>query len=406
MEHTRDPFRWHAASIGVVAALVGFSSSFAVVIAGLRAVGADADQAASGLVALSLAQGIGIIAMSLRYRMPVTLAWSTPGAAMLAASAALQGGWSAAVGAFLVSSVLIVVTGLWGALGRAIARIPPAIAQAMLAGVLVPLCLAPVTAAIATPLVVAPVILVWLVLQRLAPRWSAPAAFAVALGIVAVDAALSGGLSVLAWPALSLTAPSLDLAAVVGIALPLYLVTMASQNVPGAAVMSGLGYAVPWRPSMLVTGALSAVSAPFGGHAVNLAAITAALPASAEAHPDPARRWIASVSAGASYLVLGLGATTVTAVVALAPAGVIESVAGLALLGTLAASLAAAMREECDRIPAALTLVVAASGVTVAGVGAAFWALVAGLVAFAVLRWGRATGAARVPVHATPASST
>lgn len=400
MEPSPDRFRWHAASIGMVAALVGFSSSFAVVIAGLRAVGADPSQAASGLVALSLAQGIGIIAMSLRYRMPFTLAWSTPGAAMLAASAALDGGWPAAIGAFLVSSVLIIVTGLWGALGRAIARIPPPIAQAMLAGVLVPLCLAPVTAVIAAPVVVAPVIVVWLVLQSLAPRWSAPAAFAMALGIVSVDAALSGGLSVLAWPGLSLTVPSLDAAAVVGIALPLYLVTMASQNVPGAAVMTGLGYTVPWRPSMLVTGALSAVSAPFGGHAVNLAAITAALPASAESHPDPARRWIASVSAGASYLVLGLAATTITAVVALAPAGVIETVAGLALLGTLAGSLAAAMREERDRIPAALTFVVAASGVTVAGVGAAFWALVAGLVAYGVLRWRRGPGASPVPVRA------
>jgi benzoate membrane transport protein len=367
---------------GIVTALVGSTSSFAVVIAGLQAVGANHAQAASGLLALCVTQGLGTIWLARRFRLPITLAWSTPGAAFLTGAGVVAGGWSAAVGAFVLVGIAIVVTGLWPALGRLIGRIPTSIAQAMLSGVILPLCLAPVAAARDRPWAVVPVIVVWLVVARFSTRWAVPAAFGAAAVVIAVSVHRGGGLGVPAsdfLPRLALTAPTLSWQAVVGIAVPLYIVTMASQNIPGVAVMSSFGYAVPWRPAMTVTGIGTLVAAPAGGHAVNLAAISAALAAGPVAHPDPRRRWIAASTAGWSYLVIGVGASAVVTLATIAPAGVMETVAGLALLGILASSLSAALTESTDRIPAIVTFLVAASGVAIGGIGAAFWALVVGI---------------------------
>lgn len=369
---------------GVVAAVVGFSSSFVVVLAGLAAVGATPDEAASGLVALCVAQAAGMVWLGLRHRTPLSLAWSTPGAALLVTTGTVAGGWPAAVGAFAATGVLVLLTALVPRLGDLVAAIPVSLARAMLAGVLLPLCVEPVTALAASPATVAPVVLTWLVLLRPAPRWAVPASLAVALVVVAVtagDRVAAGDL----LPTLSLTAPSWSVPALVGVALPLYVVTMASQNVPGVAVMGSLGYRVPWRESMAVTGLGTLAAAPLGGHTVNLAAITAALAAGPDAGPDRERRWVASVSAAATYVVLAAGAGALTTLVAAAPEGVVQSAAGLALLGTLAAALGAALADESDRMPAVACLVVAASGVSVLGVGAAFWALVAGLLLRGVL---------------------
>jgi benzoate membrane transport protein len=372
--------------IGLVTALVGFTSSFAVVLAGLQAVGANTAQAASGLAMLCLLQGAGTLWLSLRHRRPLTLAWSTPGAALLVTSAGLQLGWSAAVGAFVVCGLLLAVTGLWPWLGRTVAAIPAPLAQAMLAGVLLTLCVQPVVALSRTPLLVGPVVLLWLVLQRFAPRWSAAAAFALGLVLVIAVATVDGSGVTAHPPALSFTAPTFSWPALVGLALPLYVVTMAAQNVPGVAVLAAAGYRVPWRQTLLLTGAGTVAGAGAGAHAVNLAAITAALPASDEAHPDPERRWVAAATAGVAYLALAPVAATLTALMAQAPPGVIESVAGLALLGTLAASLAAATADPAERMPAVVAFLVAAGGVSVLGIGAAFWALLAGLVLRLVLR--------------------
>ncbi|WGL52305.1 benzoate/H(+) symporter BenE family transporter [Nocardioides sp. BP30] len=372
--------RWHVATSGVVTALVGFASSALVVIAGLRAVGASTTEAASGLLALSLAQGVGTLVLSHRHRIPVLLAWSTPGAALLASAGHVDGGWAAAVGAFLVVGVLILLTALWPRLGTLIASIPPALAQAMLAGVLLELCLAPVHGAIAHPALLAPPLLLWLALLRWAPRWAVPAAFVAAMVTLGLWLTQHGGLSGPLLPRVELTAPTLTGGAVLTLALPLYVVTMASQNVPGVAVLASFGYEAPWRPAMTTTGIGTIAAACLGGHAINLAAITAALAASPQAHPDPERRWRVAVAAGWTYLVLALGAAALTTLVAAAPAGVATGVAGLALLGTLAASLGAALTGERDRLPAVVTFVVAASGVTALGIGAAFWALLAGLV--------------------------
>jgi benzoate membrane transport protein len=376
---------------GVVTALVGFTSSFAVVLTGLSAVGASAAQAASGLLAASLTMGLACIVLAWRYRMPITVAWSTPGAALLAATGAVEGGWPAAVGAFLVTAALILLTALWPALGGLIARIPPSIAQAMLAGVLLPLCLAPITGLAANPWGVVPVVLAWLIMARLAPRWAVPIAFIAAAVVVAV-ALVREGASVdpgILLPRLSLTAPTFTVGALVGLALPLFIVTMASQNVPGIAIMRSFGYEVPWRPAMLVTGLGTALGAPAGGHAINLAAISAALAASPDADPDPKRRWVAGVSTGAAYLVLGGCSAAFAALVVLAPAAVIPAVAGLALFAAFGSAVQQAIDDPGERLPAVVTFLVAASGLSVFGVSAAFWALVAGLLVRTVLHAGR-----------------
>ncbi|WP_092807523.1 benzoate/H(+) symporter BenE family transporter [Rhodococcus globerulus] len=381
-------------SAGIVTALVGFTSSFAVVLTGLSAVGADAGEAASGLLVLCVTQALGMLWLSRRYKIPITLAWSTPGAALLAGAGAVHGGWPAAVGAFVVVGIAIVLTGLWPTLGKIIAAIPTPLAQAMLAGVLLPLCLAPIFAVRDAPLAVVPVVVVWLAAQRFSKRWAVPLAFLTTAVVICISLTTTDNntLDVGAMiPRIYLTMPSWSWQALVGIAIPLYIVTMASQNIPGVAVMKSFGYTVPWRPSMVVTGLGTVLGAPAGGHAINLAAISAALAAAPTAHPDPKRRWIAASTAGWAYLVLAAGSAAVAALVAAAPAGVVETVAGLALMATLAASLTAALSDATEREGAVVTFLIAASGVSVLGIGSAFWALLVGLIVRAVLTSGPLT---------------
>ncbi|MBD0861638.1 benzoate/H(+) symporter BenE family transporter [Gordonia sp. zg691] len=375
---------------GVVTSLVGFTSSFVVVVAGLRAVGATPVQAASGLLALTVMFALGTILLSLRTRRPVTLAWSTPGAALLASTgASYDAGWSAAVGAFLVVGLLILATGLVPALGELIGRIPTPIAQAMLAGVLLTLCLAPMTSLAAQPWSTIPILAVWLIAMRWLTRWALPLALVTAFVVIGVHLALDGydgwaGQSW--WPQLAWTTPTFDTGALVGLAIPLYIVTMASQNVPGVAVLKSFGYETPWRPAMFVTGAGTVIGAPFGGHAVNLAALSAALAAGPEAGADRSRRWVAGVATGSTSLLLAVLSGALVTITAIAPDGLLEAVAGLALLATFVAALMGAFEQIEFRIPAALTFVTAAAGVTFGGIGGAFWALVIGLVSHEILR--------------------
>ncbi|CAA9467479.1 MAG: Benzoate transport protein [uncultured Solirubrobacteraceae bacterium] len=371
---------------GLVTALVGFAGAFTVVLAGLRGAGATAEQAASGLLALCVTMGLCSIVLGLRLRMPVAMAWSTPGAALLASSGPPDGGWPAAVGAFVVCGILLVLTGFWRPLGRAIAAIPAPLAAAMLAGVLLPLCLAPARAAAELPWQGLPVVLVWAVLALTARRWAVPGAVVAAAVVVALDPAGPAPSAGDLVPVVALTAPVLEAGALVGLALPLFLVTMASQNVPGMSVLASFGFRPDLRPILVSTGAATIAGAPLGGHAVNLAAITAALTAGPEAGPDPDRRWIASVAAGAAHIAMGLGAGAATALVATAPALLVEAVAGLALLGALASALATAMGSAAHRDAAIACLAVSASGITVLGISAPFWGLVAGLALWAAGR--------------------
>ena len=371
---------------GIVCALVGYTGASAVVLAGLRAVGASPVEAASGLLTVSVTTGVGTIWMAHRHRIPVLLAWSTPGAALLASTGVVHGGWPAAVGAFLIAGGLIVATGLWPRLGALIASIPTPIAQAMLAGILLELCLTPVRGFVSHPWQVGPIVLVWLAFRRIAPKWAAPAAFAAALVVIGIVAAGKGGVQGSALPHVAWTVPHFTTAALLSLALPLYIVTMAGQNVPGTAVLATYGYRVPWSETMGITGTGTIAGAFAGGHAINLAAISAALVAAPSADHDPETRWTAAVSAGSFFLVLALLSGALAALISVASPEVFGSVAGLALLGTLATSLAGALGGEHDREAAAITFVVAASATTFLGVGSAFWALFAGLAVRAVTR--------------------
>jgi benzoate membrane transport protein len=383
--------RQHAQPLttGVITAVVGFAGAFTIVLAGLDGVGASTSQAASGLTILCLAQAVVAIHLGLRYRMPISIAWSTPGAALLVTAGPVDGGYAAALGAFLVCGVLLVLAGLSRTLGRLIAAIPVPIASAMLAGVLLPLCLAPVEAAAEIPGQALPVIGVWLVLLRVARRAAVPGALVATALVVLLDPGAGGEIDGGLLPTLDFTTPAFDLAAIVGIGVPLFLVTMASQNIPGMGVLATFGYRPPLRPILTTTGLGTMVSAPFGGHAVNLAAITAALAAGPDADPDPDRRWIASVTAGAVYVLLGLGAALATALIAACPPLLVQAVAGLALTGALGGALAAAVADERLRDASIVTLLTCASGITALGVSAAFWGLLAGLLVLGLGRLGR-----------------
>ncbi|TDQ84147.1 benzoate membrane transport protein [Dongia mobilis] len=378
-----------AFAAGWLAAFVGFASSFAVIIQGLTAMGASQAEAASGLMALSIAMGLCAIILSLRTRQPISIAWSTPGAALLAATAMPAGGFPVAVGAFLVSSTLIVVAGFWKPLGRAVAAIPAPLANAMLAGVLLGLCLAPVKAVAEAPAQGLLIIATWALVARFRRLLAVPAAVVVTIAIIALTVDVGSIAPGALWPNPILVMPDFTIAGLVGIALPLFIVTMASQNIPGIAVLNVNNYRPAPGPLFSATGLFSLLSAPFGGHAVNLAAITAALCAGADAHPDPARRYWAAVVAGIFYVLFGLAAGAATAFISAAPPILIQAVAGLALLGALGGALMGAMAGAEDREAAIVTFVVTASGLSFFGVSGAFWGLVAGGAIYGLSRWRR-----------------
>lgn len=382
--------------MGVLIAFVGFASSFAVVLHGLTGVGANEAQAASGLMALSISMGVCAILVSTVTRLPVSIAWSTPGAALLASSGVVEGGFNAAVGAFLVCGLLIIIAGLWKPLGRIVSAIPPALANAMLAGVLLSLCFAPVKAIAFNPLFGLPIVLAWAVVGSVSRLYAVPAALiafvlVVALGIDMPEGALAG-LSAALVPQAEFVSPSFSASALISIALPLFIVTMASQNIPGIAVLKVNDYHPDPGPLFATTGLFTLLSAPFGGHAVNLAAITAAMCAGSDSHPDRARRYWSSINAGIAYVVFGLLAGAVTTFVSLAPSVLIEAVAGLALIGAFSSSAVAAFTNAEPREAAAITFLVTASGVGFAGVSGAFWGLVAGGLMLALARFAKGKG--------------
>jgi benzoate membrane transport protein len=374
-------------SSGILAAVVGFSSAFAIVLAGFIAAGATPAQAASGLFAITLGQGLLGIVFALATRMPITIAWSTPGAALLIASGPPLGGYPVATGAFLVAAVLAVIAGVWKPFGRAVAAIPLSLAGAMLAGVLLELCLAPVKSVQALPGLTLPMIVAWALALRFARPFAIPIAVVVTAVIIAVATPLPPGALADLVPHPVFVMPAFTLPAVIGIAIPLFIVTMATQNVPGLAVLAVNGYRPKVGPIFIGTGLGSIVTALFGGHSLNLAAITAALCAGPEAGPDPARRWIATVACGIAYVVIACGAGFAAAFVVASPPLLIEAVAGLALLGALIAALSTALAREDHRLPAIVTFVTSASGISIFGIGGAFWGLIAGGALMAILSW-------------------
>jgi len=380
-----------AFSAGLLAAIVGFASSFAIVIQGLSATGASTAEATSGLMALSISMGLCAIVASLWTKIPVSIAWSTPGAALLASAGAVDGGFPAAVGAFIVCALLIVLAGLVRPFGRAVAAIPGPLANAMLAGVLFGLCLAPVRAVSEMPAYALLVIVTWALALRFARLYAIPLAMIMTFAIAFyAGGAIDLGQSPLVSQPVPVF-PVFTIEALVSIALPLFIVTMASQNIPGIAVLKAYGYHPNSSSLFTLSGVFSLLSAPFGGHAVNLAAITAAMCAGEDAHKDPKQRYWAAAAAGIVYVLFGLFAGLVMTLVAATPGILIEAVAGLALLGALAFSIGEATKAAETRDSAIVTFAITASGVSFFGVSGAFWGLLAGGAFMALMRFGKRT---------------
>lgn len=374
-----------ALTAGFVTVLVGFASSAVIVFQAARQVGADQAQIGSWILALGIGMGLTCIGLSLRYKVPVVTAWSTPAAAMLAATTTSLP-LSDAIGAFVVCAALIAIAGFSGVFEKMLGRIPLPLAAGMLAGVLLRFGLDTFVALKTQPLLVLAMLAVYLATRRLWPRYAVIATLLVGIAVAAAT-----GLLHLEGVPLSpahpvWVRPTFSFAALLGIALPMFVVTMASQNVPGVAVIRASGYQVPVSPVIGWTGALNVVLAPFGAFSLNLAAITAAICMGPEAHPDPQRRYMASVWAGVIYLVVGVFGATVVALLAAFPKELVMAIAGIALLGTLGSSLSGALKDEGSREAALVTFLVTASGLSLAGIGAAFWGLLGGVLTLLVLR--------------------
>lgn len=379
-----------AFTAGFVAVLVGFTSSVAIVFQAAQAFGATPAQITSWMWALGLGMGLCSLVPSLILRKPVMVAWSTPGAAVLA-TAGLAGGFSMgeAVGAFMVSAALITLAGVTRWFERVMNRIPMEIAAALLAGVLARFGLQ----AFAAAQTALPLVLTMLVVYLVSRRWAARYAVVITLAAAVAMVALRGQM---AWSAVQLelampvfTAPQFSLAAVISLAIPLFVVTMASQNLPGVAVIRASGYDLPVSRLITLTGLATLVLAPFGAFALNFSAITAAMCMGPEAHEDRDRRYTAAVSCGALYIAIGLFGAVITGLLTAFPKELVVAIAGLALLGTIGTGLAAALREEPHREAALITFLVTLSGVVVAGVGSAFWGVVAGSFALFVQQYRR-----------------
>ncbi len=363
---------------GLLAAFVGFAGSFAVVVQGLTNVGASPGQVASGLMAACVAIGFGSILLSYLRAEPISLAWSTPGLAFLATLPVPEGGFPVAVGAFVVASVLIILSGLWRPLGRAVSAIPKPLAGAMLAGVLLPLCLAPFQAIAQFPSIALPIVVTWAVVGRIKKLLAVPAAVCVAAVLISLNAAPSADAIDLALTRPILTMPAFTVAGVTGIAIPLFIITMAGQNVTGIAVLSSFGYRPDPSAMFRWTGLLSLLIVPFAAPLVNLAAITAAICAGPDVHDDPARRYWAAFTSGILYLAIAVFAGVAVLSLSIAEPILIAAVAGLALLGALASSLVTAVGDVEAREAALVTFLATASGLTFLGIGGAFWGLLAG----------------------------
>ncbi len=379
-----------AFTAGFVAVLVGFTSSVAIVFQAAQAFGATPAQITSWMWALGLGMGLCSLVPSLLLRQPVMVAWSTPGAAVLA-TAGVAGGFSMAeaVGAFMVCALLITLAGATGWFERVMNRIPMEIASALLAGVLARFGLEAFAAAqTALPLVLV-MLAAYLLARKRLPRYAVVVTLAAAVLFVALrgDMRWSAVQLELAMPVF--TMPHFSLSALVSLALPLFVVTMASQNLPGVAVMRATGYQLPVSRLITMTGLATLVLAPFGAFALNFSAITAAICMGPEAHEDRSKRYTAAASCGLIYVVIGLFGAVITGLLTAFPRELVVAIAGLALLGTIGNGLAMALREEGHREAALITFLVTLSGVVVAGVGSAFWGVVAGSLALFVQQYGR-----------------
>lgn len=369
---------------GFVAMLVGYTSSLVLMFQAGQNAGLSSGQISSWIWALSIGMALTTIGLSLKYRTPIVIAWSTPGAALLVTSLPSVP-YSDAIGAFVLCAVLLALCGLTGSVDRLLRRVPPALAAALLAGILFRIGIAICSAAQHQTALVLGMALAYLVAKRLWPRYCVLVALVAGL-------LLAAGLGLLDFHGLRLelavpvwTTPTFSLAATIGIAIPLFVVAMASQNMPGIAVLRTDGYAVPASPLIATTGLASLLLAPFGSHGINLAAISAAICTGPQAHEDASKRYTAAVWCGLFYGIAGLFGATLAALFASLPGELVISVAALALLGSIMNGLHGALADPGQREPALITFLVTASGLTLGGIGSAFWGLVAGLLASLLL---------------------
>jgi benzoate membrane transport protein len=370
---------------GTVASITGTAATTAIFLSAFVAIGATKEQTISMVAIMLVFYGALSIFLSWRYKMPISIVWSTPGAALLAGSALTGVGFTNVMGGILIAGFLLALTGLWPQLGELVSRIPKSIASAMLAGVIFSFCVAPFIASAQYPLLVLPVIAVWILLYWLAPLWASPVAIVLAFVLIGINQGLTVTSS--DWLiGINFVQPSFSIASVFTIALPLYLVAMASQNIPGIAIMKSFGYEVPFRASLVTTGLGTVAASFFGGFVMNLAAITAALNANEQAHKDPGKRWIASVSGGLVYWIFAIFAGIAVAFVYQTPRELLLAASGLALLPTIVNAFNVMVETAEQRLPAVITFLVASSGVAFFSVGAAFWAILLGLALIALLK--------------------
>jgi len=370
---------------GVVASITGTAATTAIFLSAFLAVGATKEQTISMVAIMLVFYGALSIFLSWRHKMPLSVVWSTPGAALLAGASLTGVGFANVMGGILITGLLLALTGLWPRLGELVSKIPKSVASAMLAGVIFNFCVAPFIASAQYPMLVLPVIAVWILLYWLAPLWASPVAIVLAFTLIGINQGLS--VSASDWLiGINMVQPEFSIASVFTIALPLYLVAMASQNIPGIAIMKSFGYEVPFRSSLVTTGLGTVVASFFGGFVMNLAAITAALNANEQAHKDPTKRWIASVSGGLVYWVFAVFAGVAVAFVYQTPRELLLAASGLALLPTIVNSFNVMVETADQRLPAVITFLVASSGVAFFSVGAAFWAILLGLALIALLK--------------------
>lgn len=368
---------------GLVAVLVGYASSAAIIWQAAAAAGASAQQIAGWMTALGIAMGVSTLGLSLWYRAPVLTAWSTPGAALLATS--LHGvTMNEAIGVFIFASALIVLCGVTGLFARLMKLIPHSLAAAMLAGILLRFGLDAFAALPANGLLCGVMVIAWLIARAVAPRYAIVATLVAGLAICLVTGQFTPSQANIAPALPGFTLPHFTLQSLLGVGLPFFLVTMASQNAPGVATLKASGYQVPVSPLMTVTGLIALAMAPFGVFSVCIAAITAAICQSPDAHPDRHKRWLASAAAGGFYLLAGIFGGAITALMTALPLAWIQMLAGLALLGTIGASLQQALTDESGRDAAIVTFLITASGMTLGGTGSAFWGLIGGGISYAV----------------------
>ena len=370
-----------AVYMGFLAALVGYLASFAIVLAGLTAVGADDAQAATGLFYATLGTGICSVVIPWLARVPASVAWSTPGAAFLAATAVLPGGFEEAVGALIVCAAIILLTGLIPVIGRIVTNIPKSVANALLAGVLLKLCFAPAIALGQIPMLMLPVLLAWLIgiyWNRLFAMPLAILAFLFVLFLNADFEQFQQTTSFQILPSLAPFKPIFTLNSIISISIPLYLVTMAGQNIPGFAVLSLNGYSVDRQAMLRKTGFASLLIAPFGSIPANMSAITAAMTTGEDAGKNPDHRYWAAIFFGLFYASFAFLAGIVTTLASIAPALLITGVAGLALIPALVKALAEAFDDQSHLEAPALTFLISASGMTLFGISGAFWGVLIG----------------------------